>query len=116
MKYFLLLLLVGCAPYPHVKYSDMDEVIEAAPTIEEKKYYEKLRDRFEKDAERAERFYEGKFNCEPNNDTVWVCALRPRDLERHPFKDLDDMVRAYRRENIECGCVNTEEMMRGIFG
>ena len=114
MKYLVLLLLVGCAPYPHVRYSEIDEAIETAPTPDEKKYYEGRRERFEKDAESAEKFYEDKFNCMADDETIWFCRLQPRDLRRHPFKDLDDLVKTYRRERTECGCANRDMLMREL--
>jgi hypothetical protein len=120
-----LIGLVGCAPYPHVGYYELDEAIAHAKTSEESRYYKAKLDQFNSDADAAVLFYERRSRCNKNRAvdrfgerTMWLCQShnsRPRDPDRRPFKDIVDQVNAYRRDKWACGCASRREVMSGLF-
>ncbi len=122
----LLLVLAGCAPYPHVGYYELDEAITHAKTTEESKYYRAKLNQFNEDADAAVLFYEARSRCNSNRatnrfgePTMWLCQshnAKPRDPDRRPFKDVVDQVSSYRRDRWACGCALRVDVMRGLAG
>lgn len=116
----VFLMLTGCSSYPSVSYDEMDTAIAAAETDDEREYYEKMRDRFERDSEKADEFYYAQAICQAGKglrmggESVWVCRDTPRDLRRRPFKDLDDKVKTYRRERTDCGCTSKQQLLQDM--
>jgi len=109
MRFLLVSLLVvflGCAPYPYVDYYDMDEAIKNAPTKEEKEYYEKRVEAFEDLAERASLFIEDWQSCIGDASCQMHCEFRgmaPETEIRKVLKyDLRKRVRWFRRIKGTC--------------
>jgi hypothetical protein len=111
MKYITTLILMffiaGCAPY--MTYEEMDDAYEIAETQEEKDAMRKKLDTFEANAEKARIYFDGKLACQADQQLTWFCkGIQATNMKR--VKDLDGLVRAYKREYQSCGCNRTADM------
>ena len=116
----ILLALSACAPYPPVKYAEMDDAIVNAETKEEAEYYKKYRDKFEAAAIKAEDWFENRIACmgggttKWGNEVIWACSATPPDWERRPLVGIDAQVRAYRRWSRICSCVDKQRLLDSL--
>lgn len=115
MKYmatFLLMTFIaGCAP--HMTYEEMEDAHEIAETQEEKDELMKKIRTFEDNWEKAILFFENKRACNQAEDTNWYCSDTTATPERK-IRNVDALVRVYKRERLDCGCVNTQRMIDAL--
>lgn len=103
----LALILPSCQPY--MTYDEMTDAHAASTDPEEKTKLEKRIESFERDAERAQHFYEAKHVCEIASHSVWLCVGSSIEINRRTSpKTLDELVKAYRTERHVCGCARRD--------
>ena len=115
MKYTLIVLLLSllCSCVPYMTYEEMGIAYEQAATPEEKKAMGERIDRFEANADKARIYFDEKAACERSGEVMWACDnAQSVDIKR--IKDLDGLVRAYKREHQSCHCYNEDDFMRGL--
>lgn len=101
LLYLLLSLLLGCAPY-----QTYDELEAEAKVTGDNSKLEK-RDAL---AEVANEYFANKRRCMQAQGLAWVCtsvygAANPDPRREKPVKDIDDLLKRYRRERGNgCGC------------
>ena len=95
-------MLAACQSF--MTYEELEEGAKTDPKIE------KRLERFERDAERAGEFLETRYYCEATGDCYMFCTWHGMrgDAGRNEFKDLDDLVRWYRRVGVDCQFVKSE--------
>lgn len=97
-----VVLLFACQPY--LTYDDLSEGAKTNPKIE------KRLERFEKDAELAGLFIEARWACKSSGKCHMRCVWHGHkggDPNKTKFKDIDDMVKWYRRVvKHDCGFVD----------
>ena len=98
------LIAPGCAP--NLTYDELHDAARTAPTPELKAKYEERIERFERDAERANAYFENRAACARTSETVWYC--------NNPIIQ-DERVDLYRRLRSECGCVKRDDLLRNLF-
>lgn len=111
---WLLLALILPSCQPHMTYEEMTDAHEVAVTPKEKAELEKRIETFERDAERAQLFYENKYACEASGEHAWFCTHRGAQRHERPVESIDDLVREYRRERHDCGCARRDSL-RDLF-
>ena len=127
INFFLLLMVaifiiasVSCARYPSVPYADMDAAIATAATVDEREYYIEMRDKFERDVPKAEEWFLSRELCLAGGHDVWgekviwLCKTKEPDWDRRPLKNIDEMVRAYRKYRMQCGCASRDSLINGL--
>lgn len=107
----LILFLTGCTPY--MTYEEMEEAHEIAQTKEEKDELMKRILAFESNWEKALLYFEAKGECGARVEYNWYCDDVVSTEERK-IKSVDGLVRVYKREHRDCGCVNTRKMMEAL--
>ena len=109
----LIFFIAGCAPM--MTYEEMTMAYTTASTPEEKEIAGTRLKTFEKNAEKATIFYEGREICMTTKGLTWYCSnASAADLDR--IETLERKVNAWKREHRDCGCVYTEEVMRLLRG
>ena len=115
-----LLMLDGCAPYPRVKYAEMDAAVVNAETKEEAEWYVKFRDKFEAAAIKADAWFLNRELCLAGNsdrfgnEMLWVCSATEPDWDRRLVVGIDARVRAYRMWHHKCGCVDKARFLDSL--
>ena len=94
-------------------YEEMHIAYDQAATPEEKKVLEKRIDVFEANTEKARIYFNEKAACEKSSEVMWACDNVQATDERR-IKDIDALVRVYKREYQSCHCFNEDEFMRGM--
>lgn len=110
MKTFIFItifLLAGCVPY--MTHEEMEEAHEIAETKEERDALMKRILVFEANWEKAILYFEEKRECAALREYNWFC-YNVYVTEERRIKNVDGLVRAYKREHLGCGCVNTKSM------
>ena len=115
MKYiitlFLLVTLVACAPM--MTYEEMSSAHDASIIPEEKQILAKRIEIFENNAEKARIYFEKRDACEKNGEMIWYCS-NMQSIKVRRIKDIDGLVRAYRKEFQSCRCYTERSVMEGI--
>ncbi len=106
-----MIFIAGCAPY--MTYHEMEDAHEIAETQEEKDVLRKKIDKFEMDAENARLYFDRKNACKVGTEVTWYCD-NVLSVEERKIRSLDGLVRAYRREHKECGCVKIQRLMDAL--
>lgn len=107
-----MFFITGCVPY--MTYYEMEDALEIAETQEEKDVLRKKIDKFEEDAESARLYFDRKRACTAGTDVTWYCD-DVLSVEERRIRDLDGLVRAYRREHHQCGCVKTHALVDALY-
>ena len=100
----LLLLEFGCA-YEIRTYDQMILDAEASGDYTEV-------EQFERTVEKAEAYYINKQLCFDSTDHVWFCSghYRSTRVNREPPDTPEALVRQYRREKHDCGCISSADV------
>ena len=94
-------------------YEEMEEAHEIAETQEEKDALRKRIDTFEVNWEKAILYFEQKRVCSQTKDWNWYCN-DIRSTEERRIKNPDRLVRVYKRERLDCGCVNSKRALEAL--
>jgi len=93
-------------------YDEMSEAHRIAKTEEEKKILLEKIEIFEKNAEKAQIYFEDRSAC-IGGEFAWFCdGVRTSRVEH--FETLDGLVKAYKREYQSCGCYKASDVMREL--
>lgn len=117
MKYIttlvLIFFIVSCAP--SMTYEEMGDAYDIAETKEEKAEAQAVIDKFEENVRKAELFFESKYACKKSQHTAWFCSSRGITSNRkQKLENIDELVRAYKRESRDCGCATNEAIWNVI--
>jgi hypothetical protein len=114
MKYtafIIIFFIAGCVPY--MTYEEMEEAHEIAETKEEKDALMIKIRTFEDNWEKSIIFFENKRACHAKLETTWYCADTKSTAERR-IRNVDALVRVYKRERLDCGCVNSKRALEAL--
>ncbi len=94
-------------------YEEMEDAHEIAETQEEKDELAKRIRTFEDNWEKAIVFFENKRACHATLETTWYC-VDTKSTEERRIRNVDALVRVYKRERLDCGCVNSKRALEAL--
>jgi len=101
----VILLLVGCAPTPtYEQLSDEAEITGDNTKVE----------KFEATAYKAEQHYLNRSRCDAAPGLMWFCDSMFRERKPDPTWNIDELVKAYKRDHRSCGCTNKDIQLQEI--
>jgi len=108
--FILMFCWWGCTPF--ATYEQLSE--EAEITGDNTKV-----EKFEAIAEKAEAHYHNRDVCigsGTSSNLMWTCSSIVKEQIPKPNWDLDQKVRAYKKDHLNCGCVNRDQQIRALKG
>ena len=106
-----MFFITGCAT--PMTYEEMEDAHEIAETKVEKDALMKKILTFEDNWEKAIIYFEEKSACKALTEYNWYCD-NVKSIDERRIRNVDGLVRAYKRERHSCWCVNTDRMIQTL--